>query len=90
MELADHAKEKGADAIGFMSPSYFKPGNEEEMVKVIVEVAKNVPDFPVYYYHIPMMNGLDFNVEKMLDLASKECSNIVGVKYTGQDIEKYS
>ena len=37
-----------------------------------------------------MMNGLDFNVEKMLDLASKECSNIVGVKYTGQDIEKYS
>jgi len=53
-----------------MSPSYFKPKNEQEMANILCEVAQAVSDFPVYYYHIPFMNGLDFNVEKLLNLAS--------------------
>ena len=66
-----------------MSPTYYKPKTFQNVANLHSEIASFVPYFPVYYYHIPMMNQVDINVEKMLYLASEKCRNIVGVKYTG-------
>jgi len=66
-----------------MATSYFKPNNEEEVANLLCKVAEKVPDFPVYYYHIPMMNGVDVNVEECLTIANARCPNVVGCKYTG-------
>ena len=73
-----------------MSPSYFRPKSTNEIANLLCNIAQITPNFPVYYYHIPMMNSVDCNVEKALNLANNVCPNIVGMKYTGQDFDKYS
>ncbi len=45
-----------------MAPSYFKPNNPQHLAEILIEVAKEVPEIPVYYYHIPFMNQI--NVKK--------------------------
>ena len=57
---------------------------------MLCQVAEVCPHFPLYYYHIPMMNGVDVNVETALNLAHARCPNVLGVKYTANDIEKYT
>ena len=66
-----------------MSPSYFKPQNAEQIANLLCNLAELTPNFPIYYYHIPMMNGVDCDVEKCLNLANARCPNVVGMKYTG-------
>ncbi|EGR27198.1 mandelate racemase muconate lactonizing protein, putative [Ichthyophthirius multifiliis] len=83
VELALHASQlKNVQAIAFIAPSYFKPKNIEELVSLISQIAKKVPQMPFYYYHYPNMNGVNFEVKKTLDLTKEICPNIVGVKFT--------
>lgn len=73
-----------------MAPSFFKPKTEKQLADLLVSVAKIVPHMPLYYYHIPFMNGVDMHVEKVLNMANALAPNVIGCKYTGQDFEKYS
>jgi len=88
--LALHAEKVGALAMGFMAPSYFKPTTEEELADILCKVAEVAPHFPLYYYHIPILNDINLDVEKTFDIAHARCPNVLGVKYTCGDIEKYS
>ena len=60
------------------------------MAWILCKVAEVAPHFPLYYYHIPMMNEVDINVEKVFEIANQKCPNVLGVKYTANDIDKYS
>ncbi len=86
IELASHAQKNGAWATGAFSPSFFKPGNPEELVSFLAPVAAASPDLPFYYYHIPSLTGVNFPVVRVLNYAEKLIPNFAGVKYTHFDL----
>jgi N-acetylneuraminate lyase len=84
-ELALHAREIGLDAVSFTSPFYFKPSNAEMLAKCCYEVASAVPDMPFYYYHIPVLTGVDFPMLDLLKAIDGKVPNFAGIKYTHED-----
>lgn len=85
IELALHAKEAGLDAVSFTSPFYFKPSDVEMLAQCCNEVASAVPDMPFYYYHIPVLTGVDFLMYDLLKVVDGRIPNFAGVKYTHED-----
>lgn len=86
-ELARHAQKAGADSIACLSPYFFRPVGEEGLVDWCRHVAAASPELPFYYYHIPSMTGLDIQVSRFLELADKKIPNLVGVKFTHDDLD---
>lgn len=84
-ELALHAKEVGLDAVSFTAPFYFKPASPELLAESCLEVASVVPDFPFYYYHIPVLNGVNFQMLDLLKAVDGKIKNFAGIKYTHED-----
>ena len=89
VELARHAAESGADAVAMLSPTFFKPGNEEAAVAQAAEVAAAAPNLPFYYYHIPSMTGLTVSIPRVIELAIQRIPNFAGVKFTHADLGEY-
>lgn len=85
-EIADHARKIGAYAVGAMGPFFYKPISVKELVTFTREIASVIPDLPFYYYHIPSMTGLDFQMIEYLEVASREIPNLAGIKFTHEDL----
>jgi N-acetylneuraminate lyase len=88
-ELAAHAQKIGADAVSAVCPSYFKPATASLLVDSMAEVASGAPDLPFYYYHIPAMTGVNFDMTHVLDLAGDRIENLCGLKYTAHTLHEY-
>jgi N-acetylneuraminate lyase len=84
-DLALHAKEVGLYAISFTAPFYFKPANVDMLAKACAEIAAVVPDMPFYYYHIPVLTGVNFAMYDLLNAVDGKIPNFAGVKYTHED-----
>lgn len=84
-ELALHAREIGLEAVSFTAPFYFKPANAEMLAQCCMEVASKVPDMPFYYYHIPVLTGVDFPMHDLLKAIDGRIPNFAGIKYTHED-----
>jgi N-acetylneuraminate lyase len=84
-ELAIHAKETGLDAVSFTAPFYFKPANVEMLAKACIDIAAVVPEMPFYYYHIPVLTGVNFPMIDLLEELDGKLPNFAGVKYTHED-----
>lgn len=89
IELARHAQQINAHAIGMFAPSYYKPAGVDELVEFCAKVAEAAPQTPFYYYHIPSTTGVGFLMGSFLRKASKVIPNLVGIKYTHHDIMDY-
>lgn len=85
--LAAHAAKIGADSISCIAPFYYKSNGIAGLVDWCEQVASAAPQLPFYYYHIPSMTGMSFQVHEFLQLASKRIPSLVGIKYTHDDIE---
>lgn len=85
-ELALHAKDIGAYGVGIMGPEFFKPPTNVELVDFIEGIASQVPDLPVYYYHIPSMSGVTLSMPEFLQQASERIPNLAGIKFTHSDL----
>ncbi|WP_332735179.1 dihydrodipicolinate synthase family protein [Flavihumibacter sp.] len=85
IELALHAKEIGLDAISFTAPFYFKPANVEMLAECCRTIAAVVPDMPFYYYHIPVLTGVNFPMIDLLQKVDGLIPNFAGIKYTHED-----
>lgn len=83
--LAKHAFEIGLYAVSFTSPSYFKPASVEVLAAMCAEIAGTVPQMPFYYYHIPVLTGVDFAMIDLLKAVDSKVPNFVGIKYTHED-----
>lgn len=83
--LAAHASTIGADAIGSMSPAFFRP-DIDGLVKTCAAIASAAADLPFYYYHLPSMTGFSTPVVDFLERASSAIPNLRGVKYTHYDL----
>ncbi|MDO8538975.1 MAG: dihydrodipicolinate synthase family protein [Opitutaceae bacterium] len=88
--LTAHAASLGADSVACMAPFFFKIRNVAELVEWCAEVASAAPQLPFYYYHIPSMTGASVPVAEFLAAAANRIPNLVGVKYTFEDLEDYA
>lgn len=84
-ELALHAQSIGLDAISFTAPFYFKPADVKQLAKACIEVASVVPEMPFYYYHIPVLTGVNFPMIDLLKELHGKLPNFTGIKYTHED-----
>ena len=84
-ELALHARQAGLYAVSITAPFYFKPRNIEALAEICMDVAAAVPDMPFYYYHIPVLTGVDFLMIDLLKQLDGRLANFAGVKYTHED-----
>ena len=89
-ELAKHAEEIGADAVGAMAPPFPKINRIEELVKYIEGIASAAPSLPFYYYHIPAFNGAYLPMIKLLEAVDGRVPNFAGIKYTFESIYEYN
>lgn len=58
-ELARHAQEVGADAIGALPSLFFKPQSLDALVDYCRLIAAEAPSLPFYYYHLPVFTGVE-------------------------------
>lgn len=89
IELALHAHRAGLFAVSITAPYYFKPGTVDVLAQICMRIGESVPDMPVYYYHIPVLNGVGFNMIDLLKALDGRMPNFAGVKYTHEDFMDY-
>ncbi|MHA1791908.1 MAG: dihydrodipicolinate synthase family protein [Promethearchaeota archaeon] len=82
LDLASHAQQIGAHAIGLMAPIYFRPGSLERLIDHCALVAEAAPDIPFYYYHIPQVSNVNFSMVKFLELGSRKIRTLAGIKFS--------
>ena len=85
IELAQHARAIGLYAVSFTAPSYFKPADVKMLAACCKAIADAVPDMPFYYYHIPVLTGVNFSMFDLLQNVDDLVPNFVGIKYTHED-----
>lgn len=85
IDLAQHAREIGLYAVSFTGPFYFKPANAKVLAECCKAVADSVPDMPFYYYHIPVLSGVNVAMIDLLNAVDEMIPNFAGIKYTHED-----
>jgi N-acetylneuraminate lyase len=80
--LALHAEQTGAYAVGCMGPLFLPPSGVDELVDFCAEVASGSPNIPFYYYHIPSVSGVKISMVEFIQKAKKQIPNIAGIKFT--------
>lgn len=88
-DLLRHARDIGADAASAVAAFYFKPQSVENLVDCMAEIAGAAPDFPFYYYHIPVLTGVGMDMVRFLELANERIPNLRGIKYTANTLWEY-
>ncbi len=83
-ELAVHS-ESLVDAICALPPFYFKPKTLECLMFYCSEIAKSAPSVPFYYYHIPVLTGVEFPMINFLEMAVNTIPNFAGIKFSQYD-----
>jgi N-acetylneuraminate lyase len=85
MELARYARSTNMYAVAFTAPFYFKPANAKTLAECCAAIAQSVPDMPFYYYHIPVLTGVDIPMYNLLQEIHGNVPNFAGIKYTHED-----
>lgn len=89
MAMAAHAQNYGFDAISTLGPYYFKPQTLEDLVEYCVKASSSASELPFYYYHIPQLTGLDFNMVDFCRLAKEAIPMFSGIKYSIPDLIEF-
>jgi N-acetylneuraminate lyase len=84
--LAAHAAAIGADAISALPPIYFKPDSLEMLIRCLQEVTAGAPDTPFYYYHIPPLTSVSFDMRAFLRQAAEAIPSLAGIKFSSHVI----
>jgi len=85
IDLALFSREAGISAIALLAPYYFKPSDENQLAEFVARVGESVPDMPVYFYHIPVLTGVNMPMIGFLKKISGMLPNFAGIKYTQED-----
>jgi N-acetylneuraminate lyase len=87
-ELAEHAQAIGADAISATPPTYFKPDSMDNFIACLAEVAGGAPKLPFYYYHIPVLSGVKFDMLDFLRLGRNRIPSLRGIKFSDPNLHE--
>ena len=85
IELAKFSSEQKIDAIAVVAPYYFTPPTVSDLADFIASIAAEVPEMPVYFYHIPPLTGVNFPMKNLLTEMDEKVPNFAGIKYTHED-----
>lgn len=85
IDLARYAQKTGLYAVSFTAPFYFKPANAQMLASACAEIASAVPGMPFYYYHIPVLTGVNIPMYDLLQAVDGKIPNFAGIKYTHED-----
>ncbi len=85
-ELALYARECGLDGVAMTAPYYQKAANVKELARTLAQVAEVVPELPFFFYHIPCLTHVTFQVYQLLQEMDAIIPNLGGVKYTFEDM----
>lgn len=85
IDLAKHAYDIGLYAVSMTAPFYFKPANVDMLAQACIQVAESVPDMPFYYYHIPVLTGVNLPMFDLVQALDDKLPNFAGIKYTHED-----
>ena len=88
-KLAAHAAAIGADAFSSVAAFYFKPANVSVLTDCMAEIAAAAPGLPFYYYHIPVLTGVNMDMLAFLKLSEEKIPNLAGIKYTAATLHEY-
>ena len=88
-ELASHAAKFQVDAISALAPYYYKPASIEHLVQFCKEISDHCPDAPFYYYHIPPLTGVRYDMVQFMELASNKITGFGGLKYSDEDLSQF-
>ena len=88
-DLAQHARDCGADAISAIAPRYFGCDSVDTLVSCLEEATRSVPDMPFFYYHIPALSGINFDMLQLLRKAPKQVPGFAGIKYSALTVHEY-
>lgn len=88
--LAGLASKKRLYGIALTAPYYFKPSTVDQLVDFIKPIAAAAPNQAVYFYHIPLLTGVQLSMIELLEKASKEIPNFAGIKYTHNDLMEFN
>ena len=83
--LVEAAQSAGADAIGAMAPTFFKPADAADLVDWFSQLVAPAPRLPFYFYDIPPMTGVNIDTTELVQRAGERIEGFVGVKYTNSD-----
>jgi Dihydrodipicolinate synthase/N-acetylneuraminate lyase len=84
--LSRHAAEVGAWGIASIAPGFFKPASVRNLIGFFKPIAAAAPELPFYYYNMPSMTGVDLSVAQFLQEGKQEIPNLVGVKFTHNNL----
>ena len=87
--LAAHSARLGVQAVSALAPSYFKPRSLEALVACCQRLAAAAPATPFYFYDIPVLTGVSFNMADFLEAAEGKIPNLAGIKFTNADLMAY-
>jgi dihydrodipicolinate synthase/N-acetylneuraminate lyase len=85
--LSGHARSIGADAVGVISPAYYRL-DDQALFDHFTAAAREVRGFPVFLYNIPGMTGNDIPPELLLRIV-READNVVGLKYSCDNLRRF-
>jgi len=83
--LVEAARASGADAIGAMAPTFFKPTSVDELIDWFALLTEVAPELPFYLYDIPSMTGVSLDTADFLRRGRERLPSLVGVKFTNPD-----
>lgn len=89
-EFATHARKYGVDGISAIGPFYQKSPTIEILVEICAKIAREVPELPFYYYHIPVLTGIKYSMIDFLNLAGEKIPNMAGLKFTDSDLSEFN
>ncbi len=85
IENALFSFEAGISAIAVLAPYYFKPVDESQLADFCARIGGSVPLMPVYFYHVPILTGVNLSMSDFLEKISSMLPNFAGIKYTHED-----
>jgi len=80
--IAAHAQRIGADAVSATPPGYFKPDSLGNFVQCMAHIADGAPKLPFYYYHIPVLSGVRFDMVDFLQAGGACIPTLRGIKFS--------
>lgn len=84
IDLAQHAKQAGADGVLVVTPYYNKPN--QDGLYAHFKAINDAVEIPIIIYNIPPRSVVDMTVETMAELA--RLPNVVGVKDATTDLQR--
>lgn len=90
IENALFSREAGISAIALTAPFYFKPVDYSVLAEFVAMVGESVPDIPLYFYHIPVLTGVNIPMINFLEKISGMLPNFAGIKYTYEDFTDFT